>query len=114
MSNILYYTLARDVDSAYAAGIEQSGVLRIRMHRHYIQNLSNRNLSKRERYLSRELGLLGENRELYCCLCCWCFRRDPLCISANICIGHVRYCFLFNVVYFFVCTLKNSKTKRIL
>ena len=34
------------------------------------------------------------------------------CISANICVGHVRYCFLFNVVYFFVCTLKNSKTKR--
>ena len=53
------------------------------------------------------------HREFYCCLCCWCFRRDTLWISANICVGHVRYCFLFNVVYFFVCTLKNSKTKRL-
>ena len=32
MSNISHYTLARDVDSA--AGIQQSGVLRIRSHRH--------------------------------------------------------------------------------
>ena len=34
MSIISHYTLARDVDSAYAAGIQQSGVLRIRSHRH--------------------------------------------------------------------------------
>ena len=34
MSNISHYTLARDVDSAYAAGIQQSGVLRIISHRH--------------------------------------------------------------------------------
>ena len=34
MSNISHYTLARDVDSAYAAGIQKSGILRIGRHRH--------------------------------------------------------------------------------
>ena len=41
------------------------------------------------------------HREFYCCLCCWCFRRAKLWISANICVCHVRYCYLFDVVYFF-------------
>ena len=53
------------------------------------------------------------HREFYCCLCCWRFRRYTLWISANICVGHVRYCYLFNVVYFLICTLKNCKNKRI-
>ena len=69
-------------------------------------NLSRRRLPVYKKHCRR-------HREFYCCLCCWCFRRDTLWISANICVGHVRYCFLFNVVYFFVCTLKNSKTKRL-
>ena len=53
------------------------------------------------------------HRPFYCYLCCWRFRRDTLWISANICVGQARYCYLSNVVYFLICTHKNCKTKRI-
>ena len=69
-------------------------------------NLSDSLLPVYQKYCRR-------HREFYCCLCCLRFRRYTLWISANICVGHMRYCYLFNVVYFLICTLKNCKNKRI-
>ena len=69
-------------------------------------NLSDRLLPIYQKHCRR-------HREFYCCLCRWRFRRYTLRISANICVGHVRYCYLFNVVYFLICTLKDCNNKWI-